>query len=185
MSSKINALIEAAIIAALAMALSLVPDFASWFTPSFGAAPLILFSLRRGSKYGIFAGFIWGLLYFILGRVYYLSLSQVLLEYILAFASMGLAGLFAAPLQKALKQQQRKKALFSALIAACFAVFTRYFWHFLAGVIFWGAYAPKGMSPLFYSLLVNGSACIFTLLFVTAALIILLMTQSSFFLPKR
>ncbi|MEX2784305.1 energy-coupled thiamine transporter ThiT [Streptococcus sp. H49] len=185
MSSKVNALIEAAVIAALAMALSLIPDFASWFTPSFGAVPLVLFSLRRGSKYGILAGLIWGLLHFILGRVYYLSLSQVLLEYILAFASMGLAGVLAAPLQKALRQKQSQKAFSLAFAAAFLAVSVRYFWHFLAGIIFWSSYAPKGMSPFYYSLLVNGSAGIITLLFVIISVLILLTVQSRFFLPEH
>ena len=60
-NNNTTCLIETAIFAALAMALSMIPDFASWFTPSFGAIPLILFALRRGTKYGLFAGLIWGL----------------------------------------------------------------------------------------------------------------------------
>ncbi|MCC9736877.1 energy-coupled thiamine transporter ThiT, partial [Streptococcus agalactiae] len=81
-NNNTTCLIETAIFAALAMALSMIPDFASWFTPSFGAIPLILFALRRGTKYGLFAGLIWGLLHFVLSKVYYLSLSQVFIEYI-------------------------------------------------------------------------------------------------------
>lgn len=81
-NSQLSALIETALVAALAMALSYIPDFASWFTPSFGAIPLVLFALRRGTKYGILAGLIWGLLHFILGKVWYLALSQVLLSLI-------------------------------------------------------------------------------------------------------
>ena len=30
------------------------------------------------------------------------------------------------------------------------------FWHFIAGGIFWGAYAPKGMNPWIYSIVMNG-----------------------------
>ena len=63
MSSKrfrLSILVETALVAAFAMALSYIPDFASWFSPSFGAIPLVLFSLRRGPKYGILAGTIWG-----------------------------------------------------------------------------------------------------------------------------
>lgn len=41
-NNNTTCLIETAIFAALAMALSMIPDFASWFTPSFGAIPLIL-----------------------------------------------------------------------------------------------------------------------------------------------
>lgn len=59
MSKNVCTLVEAAIFA-LAMALSFIPDFASWFTPSFGAVPLVLFGNLPRSKYGILAGLIWG-----------------------------------------------------------------------------------------------------------------------------
>ena len=117
MSSKrfrLSILVETALVAAFAMALSYIPDFASWFSPSFGAIPLVLFSLRRGPKYGILAGTIWGLLHFILGKVWYLSVSQVVIEYLFAFASMGLAGFFAAPFQKALRQEHKGRTLIYA-----------------------------------------------------------------------
>ena len=84
-NSQLSALIETALVAAFAMALSYIPDFASWFTPSFGAVPVVLFALRRGPKYGTLAGLIWGLLHFILGKVWYLALSQVIIEYIITF----------------------------------------------------------------------------------------------------
>ena len=126
MSKNLNALIEAAIFAALAMVLSFIPDFANWFSPSFGAIPLVLFALRRGTKYGLLAGLIWGLMHFILGKVYYLSLSQVLIEYILAFISMGLAGLLSANLQTAIRAHKTKKAWFIGLLASFLAVGVRY-----------------------------------------------------------
>lgn len=155
-NSQLSALIETALVAALAMALSYIPDFVSWFTPSFGAIPLVLFALRRGTKYGVLAGLIWGLLHFILGKVWYLALSQVLIEYILAFVSMGLAGIFTVPFQNALAKGNKGRALFYATGGAILAVFVRYFWHFVAGFIFWRSYAPKGMSPYWYSFTVNG-----------------------------
>lgn len=34
--------------------------------------------------------------------------------------------------------------------------FARYFWHFVAGVFFWGSYAPKGQSAFLYSFITNG-----------------------------
>ena len=36
--------------------------------------------------------------------------------------------------------------------------FARYLIHFIAGVIFWGSYAPKGQSPYLYSFIVNSSS---------------------------
>lgn len=59
-NTNVKYLIEAAIFAALAMTLSFIPDFAGWFSPSYGAIALVIFSLRRGLKYGMLAGLIWG-----------------------------------------------------------------------------------------------------------------------------
>lgn len=185
MSQKVSILVEAAIFAALAMVLSFIPDFASWFTPSFGAIPLILFSLRRGAKYGILAGLIWGLLHFALGKVYYLSLSQVLIEYLLAFSCMGLAGLVTSPLQKALNAQENNSALLFSLSGASLAVLARYFFHYLAGVIFWASYAPDGMSAEWYSFTVNGTAGFLTLFFVSVSVLIILKRQTKFFQPSK
>lgn len=183
-NKQIKYLVEAAIFAALAMVLSFIPDFASWFTPSFGAIPLVLFSLRRGLKYGLLAGLIWGLLHFVLGKVYYLSMSQVLIEYIIAFITMGLAGLFSGQLKDAIEQDNSKKAISFALLGAIFAVTVRYIFHFIAGVIFWGSYAPKGMSAVWYSFTVNGTAGLLTLIFVVIAIFILMQTQKQFFAPR-
>lgn len=113
MSKNLNALVEAAIFAALAMVLSFIPDFVNWFTPSFGAVPLVVFALRRGPKYGLLSGLLWGLMHFVLGKVYYLAFSQVLIEYILAFVSMGLAGIFHKPFQTAIRSKDTKTAIIS------------------------------------------------------------------------
>lgn len=184
-NSNLTNLVEAAIFASLAMCLSLIPDFFSWFSPSFGAIPLVLFSLRRGLKYGLLAGLIWGLLHFTLGKVYYLSLSQVFIEYILAFISMGIAGLFSNHLSKAITQKNKKNAILLASFAALLAVLVRYIWHFIAGVIFWGSYAPKGMSAIWYSFTVNGSAGFFTLLIVLVSIYTTITLHETFFSPKQ
>ncbi|HGN3650486.1 thiamine transporter [Streptococcus pyogenes] len=183
-STNVKYLIEAAIFAALAMALSFIPDFAGWFSPSYGAIVLVIFSLRRGLKYGMLAGLIWGLLHFVLGKVYYLSMSQVFIEYILAFTSMGLAGSFSDSLIKTLRRQQTFFAVFLAIMASLLAVTVRYLWHFLAGIIFWGSYAPKGMSAVWYSFSVNGTAGVLTFLITCLALMIALPIHPQLFDPK-
>lgn len=170
--NRLLPLLETALIASFAMSLSLIPDFASWFSPSFGAIPLIIFSLRRGVKFGFLAGLIWGSLHFVLGKVHYLSLSQVIIEYLLAFLVMGASGLFAQSYQQSLKNQQINKAIFLAILGSLLAVILRYTFHFIAGIIFWGNYAPKGISPFLYSLTVNGIAGLLTLSFVIISVII-------------
>ena len=98
---------------------------------------------------------------------------------------MGLAGIFTVPFQNALVKDNKGRALFYATGGAVLAVFVRYFWHFVAGFIFWGNYAPKGMSPYWYSFTVNGTAGILTLIFVILALTIIIPTQGKLFLVKR
>ena len=60
MSVKRIAWVEGAIVAALAMALSFVPDFMGWFSPSFGAIVLVVFALRRGLYPALLSGLVWG-----------------------------------------------------------------------------------------------------------------------------
>jgi thiamine transporter len=58
-----------------------------------GLVPLVWFALRRGFRYGLFAGFIYGLVHMAFGG-YVINPIQGLLDYPLAFAALGLAGLF-------------------------------------------------------------------------------------------
>ncbi|MGT2887591.1 energy-coupled thiamine transporter ThiT [Streptococcus didelphis] len=183
-NTNIKYLVEAALFAALAMALSFIPDFISWFSPSYGAIPLIVLALRRGPKYGLLSGLIWGLLHFALGKIEYLSMSQVVIEYIFAFLSMGLAGLFSKQIQLQLRQKHLSYAVLIGFSASFLAIFVRYLFHFIAGVIFWGSYAPKGMSAVWYSFTVNGTAGFLTLLLVMISLAILIPAQPQFFSPK-
>ncbi|MDV5974061.1 energy-coupled thiamine transporter ThiT, partial [Streptococcus canis] len=46
------------------------------------------------------------------------------------------------------------------------------------------SYAPKGMSAIWYSVTVNGTAGMLTLLVTLLALLIILPTQPQFFDPK-
>ena len=166
--------VEVAIIAALAMAMSFIPKVAGWFTPSWGAIVLVIFSLRRGLTPGLAAGLLWGLLHFPLGKVYFLSVEQVLIEYVIAFAVMGFAGLLYSPFQKALKAEKYTSAIVLACTSAFVGVGVRYFFHYIAGVIFWSKDAPAGTSPWLYSLTVNGTAALGTFIVVVIACVALI-----------
>ncbi len=58
-----------------------------------GLVPLVWFALRRGFRYGLFAGFVYGSVHMALGG-YVINPVQGLVDYPLAFAALGLAGLF-------------------------------------------------------------------------------------------
>ena len=59
-----------------------------------GLVPLLWFALRRGLKWGVFAGFVYGLIHAFLPGSYIIDPMQGLLDYPLAFAALGLAGFF-------------------------------------------------------------------------------------------
>ena len=98
---------------------------------------------------------------------------------------MGLAGITTQPFQTALKNGNKLKALLFAILGAFIAIFTRYVCHYIAGFLFWGSYAPKGMSPFWYSFTVNGSAGLLTFLVVILILVFLVISQPQLFLPAE
>lgn len=101
--------------------------------------PIFVYAYVFGPRAGITAGAAYGLLQLIQDP-YILHPVQVMLDYIIAFAALGLAGF--AP----------RNPSWGILLGG----FGRFFSSFLSGVIFFGSYAPEGMSPIIYSLLVNG-----------------------------
>ncbi|MGX7109024.1 energy-coupled thiamine transporter ThiT [Facklamia miroungae] len=165
-------LVEAAIFAAVAVVLSLLPtNFGSSLTISLGMVPLTILSLKRGVKWGIFCGFLWGLLHFPLGNVYFLGVSQVFIEYVIAFAFAGFAGLMS---ERFYHSTNKVWPLISAVFIGTFA---RFFWHFIAGYIYWGSYAPEGWSPLYFSFVMNGASALMTA--IVSAIILFLIYQTA------
>lgn len=91
MRSNTKIWIEGTIIAALSIMLSFLPTgMGTTFSISLGQITLTVYALRRGVKPAMLAELIWGFLHFPLGQVIYLSVAQVLIEYILAYLFAGL-----------------------------------------------------------------------------------------------
>jgi len=105
-----------------------------------GMVPLLWFSLRRGWRFGILAGGIYGLVHVAMGG-YVVSPVQALLDYPLAFAAVGLAGFF-------------KKY---PLLGVGVGIVGRFFFHFISGIVFFWTFAPPGMNVALYSAIYNGS----------------------------
>ena len=145
MSTKM--LVEAGLMIALAQILSYVVIFQSYNGGSItlgSMVPIIIFSLRWGGKNGLIVGLTYGVLQFLLGAKYSFHPLSILLDYLLPFASIGLAGFF-------------KKNIFVSLIGVTVATGTRFVFHFISGIILWASYAPEGMNAWVYSLLYNGA----------------------------
>ncbi|APM39256.1 energy-coupled thiamine transporter ThiT [Clostridium kluyveri] len=101
--------------------------------------PILLMALLYGPEVGFITGFLYGIITLILDP-YILHPIQVIFDYPLPFMALGIAGYF----------RNRK-------IAGTFlAILGRFICHFISGVIFFGSFAPKGMSPAIYSLTLNG-----------------------------
>jgi thiamine transporter len=161
-NSKIQALAETAVFVAVALILSIVSiNYAQTFYIELTVIPLLLLAIRRGLAWGLIAGLLYGLLAIVLGEVTPLSAAQAFLEYIVAPVSLGLSGIFNT--KSALKFT---KVLYAILLG----ISVKYFFHFIAGIVFWSQYAWKGWSAWIYSLVTNGISAALTAL---AALIIL------------
>ena len=129
------------------VALSLVLNFIKVFQMPQGGSitlgsmvPVLLISLRRGPKVGVFTGVVFGFAQMLLDGWFY-SPVGMFLDYPLAFGALGLAGIF-------------KK---TPLLGVAVSLTTRFLSHFLSGVIFFYMYAPPGMDPMVYSAVYNGS----------------------------
>ncbi|MBO0469426.1 energy-coupled thiamine transporter ThiT [Enterococcus sp. DIV0242_7C1] len=178
--------IEGTIVAAIAMILSFIPtNIGSSFSISLGMIPVTLFALRRGAKAGFFSAFIWGLLHFPLAQVYYLTPVQVVIEYILAFGFAGFAGVFSGKLQQSIQNGTFKKSVSIICYATFLGTLMRYFWHFIAGVIFWGSFALWGMNPWLFSFVMNGISGLATAVVTALFLIALLKINPNLFFPGK
>lgn len=106
--------------------------------------PLMLYSYMFGTKKGVFAGMIYGMLQAV-QNTYILHPAQFLLDYPIAFAAIGLAGMFAN--NEKIKAPQLRFAL-----GAVLAGLARFISHFFSGMFAFGAFAHEGQSPFMYSL---------------------------------
>ncbi|MCI1478805.1 MAG: energy-coupled thiamine transporter ThiT [Clostridium beijerinckii] len=101
--------------------------------------PVLLIAFIYGPEVGCLTGFLYGVITLILDP-YILHPVQVLFDYPLPFTALGIAGFF----------KQRR------LVGVSIAILVRFLCHLISGIVFFGSFAPEGMSPLVYSLLVNG-----------------------------
>ncbi|EJS73207.1 MULTISPECIES: energy-coupled thiamine transporter ThiT [Bacillus] len=187
-NTNLQAMIESAILAAFAMIIDILPlslKLPTGGSISFAMIPIFIIAYRWGFKSAFLGGLIWGLLQIVVGDAYILTPVQAFIEYFIAFAFIGFAGLFYRPIQKALltsnENNERKKVIGYIILATFVGSFARYFCHFIAGIIFFGQYAPKGQSAVLYSLIVNGTTMLGSFILCTVLLIFLFLTSPRLF----
>ncbi|MBZ2158870.1 energy-coupled thiamine transporter ThiT [Streptococcus australis] len=161
--TTVRPMIEVALLATIAYILDLVTQPMSlgpWISLSFKMVPIFLLSFRWGVKAGAMGGFIWGLLQVVTGEAAggWLTPIQGFLEYFVAFSLIGLSGTVKPALDKAIRDKKRVQTLTYITAGVVLGGLARYLIHYIAGVIFWGSYAPAGQSAYIYSLVVNSSS---------------------------
>ena len=150
---RVRALTEGAILVALAFVLSFVklyqlPNGGS-LTPAM--FPILFYALRWGLGRGLTAGFVFGLLQLLFDGAYAWGWQSMVLDYLLAFAPLGLAGIF------------RGKAwgIFPGTVIGCLG---RFLIHHISGITIYRIIEPTNIpgigtfdNPHLYSLAYNGS----------------------------
>ncbi len=155
--SSVQRLAECAIMLALAVVLNEFTPFKLPFGGSvtfFAQLPIVVIGYRHGVKWGLLTGLAMGVIEMLFGLSnfsYVTGIAAYLIlifaDYIVAFGSLGLGGVF----RGSIKNQALSMAAGGALVSVI-----RFICHFISGATIWGGYA-EDTPVLVYSLTYNGS----------------------------
>lgn len=131
--------------------------------------PISLVAVKYGTKYGVFSAFVYSCvqLLFDLGKVMSWGLTPMIFtgtlifDYLLAYTSLGFAGLFG------------KKSAISATAGISLAMVFRFLCHFISGSILFGELAWSGWNKFAYSFCYNGAYMLPELVFTAAGTAVL------------
>lgn len=179
MSQKTKLLAEGAAMVALATVLSFIRIIKMPWGGSvtlLSMLPIVIFSIKNGVKNGLIVSFAFSLIQFLQGIMDGLFgwgltpaslVACILIDYLLAFTVLGLAGLF------------RNNGLKGWILGIVLAVALRLFMHFLSGVIIWHSFGELWggfftENSVLYSLLYNGAYMLPEMIFTTIGAVVLL-----------
>ncbi len=151
--SKVLMLTEGGMMIALSALLSYVRIYQA---PNGGSVtagsmiPIMIFAIRWGLGPGLAVGATYGLLDFIL-KPYFVHPLQLLLDYPLAFGSLGLAGI-----AYVLTKNKGKSGYGPVMLGVSLAIVGRLIFHVLSGVVFFAEYAGS-QNPWIYSIAYNAT----------------------------
>lgn len=164
-SKNVENLVLAGVLIALGTALSFVKVFDLPYGGSItlcSMLPVMVFAYRSGTKWGLGAGFTFSVLQLLFGLDALKGVSgatvvgSVLLDYLLAFTVLGLAGIFRGKIKNDP----------AAFTLGCFiAGMLRYVCSFLSGWILWGEYADVNFSPMLAGMSGQQLACCYSLVY--------------------
>ena len=179
MSQKTKLIAEGAAMVALATVLSFIRIIKMPWGGSvtlLSMLPIVLYSIKNGVKNGCIVSFVFSLVQFaqgIMDGLFVWGLTPVsliaciLIDYILAFTVLGIAGIF------------KEKGLNGWIGGIALAVALRLFMHFLSGVVIWHSFGElwggfSTESSVLYSLLYNGAYMIPEMIFTIIGAVVLL-----------
>ncbi len=171
-TNTVRALSESAVMIALAAVLSLLKIIdlpAGGSVTVASMLPIAVIAYRHGLSWGLLSATVYGMLQQLLGlsALSYVTTWQsvvavILLDYVIAFAVIGLAGIFRKPI--------KNQAL--SLCFGCFAVcILRYVCHVISGATVWAGFSIPSEAAMIYSLSYNAT-------FMLPETIILLVTTA-------
>ena len=177
-NTNIKRLVLTGILIGLGTALSLVKI---WQMPLGGSItllsmlPIALISIEYGVGWGLTGAFIYSLIQMGLDLAAVLSwglspvaiVGTILLDYVLAYTSIGLAGLF------------RKKGVGGVCAGVFIALFMRFVFHLISGTVIFDIWMPEGWAnPFIYSVCYNGLYMLPEMVLTMAGAVILFKTPS-------
>lgn len=174
-------LLEMAMMAAIALVFSEIKlfDMPQGGSVSLVMVPIALIAVRRGIAAGILTGTAVGLLQLFLGG-YVVNPIQLLLDYPLAFAALGLSGIIRISHYE--KKAGRIWAIWGSLLIG---VLARFACHFISGVVWFGEYAPEGTPVALYSFLYNITYLLPEMMITGIVLTLVLSSAPQLLLPVR
>ena len=174
-NSQTKKLVEISILVALAFVLDYVSSiYSGWFWPfggsiSLSLVPLAILAFRYGWIVGFMGGFVMGLLQLLTGA-YIIHPVQLLFDYPLPFAALGVAGIFALKVN----HTTGSKRVFYIWLATAIASVFRLVCHVISGVVFFSEYAGS-QNPWVYSIVYNAPYVIAS--YIVSALVLTLLYQ--------
>ena len=151
---RVRALCEGAIMVAFAQIVGYIKLFGNLpngGSITFAMFPILLFAVRWGLGRGLLAGFVFGLLQLVFDGAYAWGWQSMLLDYLVAFTPLGLAGLF----------KGKKWGIFPGTVLGCIV---RFIVHYISGVTIYRIYEPTEIpgigvfdDAVIYSLVYNAS----------------------------
>ena len=155
--SRARKLVEAAVLLAIATVLSLIKLIDLPYGGSVTVAsmlPLIIVAYRHGLRWGLLAGFVYGIIQQLLGlntlswvTTWQSVVAVIMLDYIVAFTVIGFAALF----------RQGKNQPVDLMLGALLAGILRFICHVISGATVWAGLSIPTKAALIYSLGYNAT----------------------------